>query len=105
MSHRLGEPYSTKNPIPKITTGLRGLVNPQKATEAKARQMQDADTGIAEEHNDEQQQEDRTDEMQEGKKVLVRDPTTGSDSYMQNARDYAHEGENVLKLELPEPGK
>ena len=104
MSHRLGEPYSDKNPIPKITTGLRGLVNPQKATEAKAKQMQDADTGIAEDHEDERRQEDRTDEMQEGKRVLVRDPTTGDDVYIQNARDYADKGENVLKLAMPEPG-
>ncbi|KZV63998.1 hypothetical protein PENSPDRAFT_757538 [Peniophora sp. CONT] len=103
MSHRLGEPYSNKNPIPKITTGLKGILNPQKATEAKARQMQDADTGIAEEHDDEKQQEDRTDEMQEGKKVLVRDPTTGSDVYIQNAKDFAPEGENILKLAMPEP--
>ena len=66
--------------------------------------MQDADTGIAEEHEDEQEQEDRTDEMQEGKRVLVRDPTTGSDIHIENAKDFAYEGENVLKLALPEPG-
>ena len=40
MSHKLAEPYSGKNPVPKIATKLTSLANPEKATEAKAQQVQ-----------------------------------------------------------------
>jgi hypothetical protein len=103
QARHFGDPYSDKNPIPKITTGLRALVSPQKATDAKAQQMQQG----AEQVEKKQSQDDqkRAEDMHEGQRILVRDPTTGSDVYIQNGTDDVTEGENVLKLPLPEPGE
>ena len=41
MAHKIAEPYSGKNPVPTVATKLTSLVNPDKATEAKAQQLQD----------------------------------------------------------------
>ncbi|KAI0267273.1 hypothetical protein BC834DRAFT_822647 [Gloeopeniophorella convolvens] len=100
MAHKFSEPYSGKNPIPKITTGIRSLVNPQKATEAKAQEMQSAGN-----RTDEGQTQGRTGKMEHGRAVRVRDPTTGEEIDIRNADEGQHNqvGQNVLKLELPEP--
>ncbi|KAI0037069.1 hypothetical protein K488DRAFT_39722 [Vararia minispora EC-137] len=109
MAHHIGEPYSEKSPVPKVAEGLRALVSPQKATEVKAQRIQQ-ETEVVEgnKFRDDSRNDldghDRTEDMKEGRRVLMRDPTTGSDVYARNAEDEAHEGENVLKLPLPEPG-
>ncbi|KAI0057306.1 hypothetical protein BV25DRAFT_1973301 [Artomyces pyxidatus] len=106
MAHKWSEPYSGKNPIPKMTTGIRALVSPQRATDEKARQMQNMDTGMGEQARDEQQTEQRAGQMEKGDSVRVRDPTTGEEVEIRNAQeghDKESPGQNVLKLELPEP--
>ncbi|KAI0050335.1 hypothetical protein FA95DRAFT_1555850 [Auriscalpium vulgare] len=106
MAHKLSEPYSGKNPIPKVTTGLRTLISPQKATDAKAKQMEDMDTGTADQQRDEKQTESRTGQLEKGRAIRVRDPATGNDVEIRNAQedhDTSNLGDNVLKLELPEP--
>ncbi|KAA1474408.1 hypothetical protein DENSPDRAFT_905439 [Dentipellis sp. KUC8613] len=107
MAHKFSEPYSGKNPIPKVTTNLKSLVTPQKATEAKAQQLQSqTQSSQQDEEQDEEQTEKRAGQMEKGRRVRVRDPTTGEDVQIRNAPSEVTESEkgmNVLKLELPEP--
>ncbi|KAH9916920.1 uncharacterized protein B0H18DRAFT_1214852 [Fomitopsis serialis] len=93
MSHKLAEPYSGKNPVPKITTKLTSLLNPEKATEAKAKQVQDSPGK----------------RLVKGHAMRTTDPTTGEELTIRNAdpkmeAEWEEEGgENVLSHVFPPP--
>ena len=97
------EPYSGKNPVPKIATKLTALVNPEKATDAKARQLQDR-SGQQEEKETEQ----TADRLAKGRTMHVTEPTTGEEVDIRNAAeepDLESKGENVLRYDFPPPGE
>ncbi|KZT64142.1 hypothetical protein DAEQUDRAFT_718539 [Daedalea quercina L-15889] len=104
MSHKLAEPYSGKNPVPKITTKLTSLVSPEKATEAKAQQVQDRSG-----HRAEQETEQTAKRLAKGHAMRTTDPTTGEELTIRNANprveaEWEEEGgENVLTHEFPPP--
>lgn len=103
MAHTLQEPYSGKNPVPRIATKLTSLVNPEKATEAKAQQIQDQ-RGPSEENLTKK----RTKHLRKGRVVHVVDPTTGEEVDIKNADtsdepDTRSTGENVLDMDFPPP--
>lgn len=101
MSHKLAEPYSGKNPVPKITTKLTSLVNPERATAAKARQVQDRSKQHAE-----QGPEHTVKKLAKGHAMRTTDPTTGEELTIRNANPTpeADRGENVLAHVFPPPG-
>ena len=105
MSHKLAEPYSGKNPVPKIATKLTSLANPEKATEAKAQQVQDRSGQRAE-----QETEQTAKRLAKGHAMRTTDPTTGEELTIQNAdpalqAEWEDEGgENVLAHAFPPPG-
>lgn len=99
MAHKLGEPYSGKNPVPKIATKLTSLVNPKKATDAKAQQLQ----------SNQQETKQTVRGLAKGHAVHTTDPTTGEELDIRNANtdedlDLRSKGENVLRHEFPPPG-
>ncbi|CCM05424.1 uncharacterized protein FIBRA_07641 [Fibroporia radiculosa] len=101
MTHKFSEPYSGKNPVPKIATKLTSLVNPERATDAKAEQLQDRSG---------QRQEKETEKiarrLAKGHVMHTTDPTTGEDLDIRNADeepDLSTKGENVLRHEFPPP--
>ncbi|KAI0643938.1 hypothetical protein C8Q79DRAFT_977606 [Trametes meyenii] len=101
MAHRIGEPYSGKNPVPAITTKLTSLVNPEKATEAKAQQLQDQSV-----HREEKQTEKNARQLAKGRVMRAIDPTTGEELEIRNADeepDVRSKGENVLHQPFPPP--
>lgn len=101
MAHSFQEPYSGKNPVPHIATKLTALINPEKATEDKAQQMQDQ-----QEQEDEKRTEKRTKHLRKGRVMRVVDPTTGEEVEIKNAEDEPDTrstGENVLNMEFPSP--
>ncbi|KAL1939462.1 hypothetical protein VTO73DRAFT_10018 [Trametes versicolor] len=101
MAHKLAEPYSGKNPVPSITTKLTSLVNPQKAGEAKAQQLQDQSV-----RHEEKQTEKTARRLAKGHVMHVTDPTTGEELDIRNADedpDTHSKGENVLHHEFPPP--
>ncbi|EED79792.1 predicted protein [Postia placenta Mad-698-R] len=98
MAHTLGEPYSGKNPVPKIATKLTSLVNPKKATDAKAQQLQ----------SNQQETKQTVRGLAKGHAVHTTDPTTGEELDIRNANtdedlDLRSKGENVLRHEFPPP--
>ncbi|PCH37535.1 hypothetical protein WOLCODRAFT_128544, partial [Wolfiporia cocos MD-104 SS10] len=101
MAHKLSEPYSGKNPVPQIATKLTSLVNPEKATDAKAQQLQDRS-----DQRDEKETEETARRLAKGHCMRVRDPITGEDLDIRNADeelDLTSKGENVLRHEFPPP--
>ena len=103
MAHKQGEPYSGKNPVPVITTKLTSLISPEKATDAKAKQLQDA--SARREAKDTQKTANR---LAKGHVMHVKDPTTGEELDIRNADeepDTQSKGENVLHNEFPTPGE
>ncbi|KAH9830601.1 uncharacterized protein C8Q71DRAFT_785114 [Rhodofomes roseus] len=104
MSHKLAEPYSGKNPVPKITTKLTSLVNPEKATAAKAQQVQDRSGQHAE-----QETAQTAKRLAKGHVMRTTDPTTGEELTIRNAdpkmeAEWEEEGgENVLAHAFPPP--
>lgn len=102
MAHFFKEPYSGKNPVPQIATKLTALVNPERANEAKAAQLQDQ-SGKA----DQKQTEKRASRLAKGYAMHVVDPVTGEELDIKNADeefDTRNKGENVLGTEYPDPG-
>ncbi|KAH8101754.1 hypothetical protein BXZ70DRAFT_1071093 [Cristinia sonorae] len=101
MAHKFAEPYSGKNPVPHIATKLTSLVNPERATEAKASQIQDQS-----DQKDQQQTEKRASRLAKGHVMRVTDPTTGEELDIRNADDEPdtrNQGENVLDTDFPPP--
>ncbi|KAI0357862.1 hypothetical protein OH77DRAFT_1308845 [Trametes cingulata] len=101
MAHKLAEPYSGKNPVPNIATKLTSLVNPQKATDAKAQQLQDQSV-----HREEKQTEKNARRLAKGHVMHVTDPTTGEELDIRNAEedpDVRPKGDNVLHQNFPPP--
>ncbi|GJE98733.1 C2 domain-containing protein [Phanerochaete sordida] len=101
MAHKLTEPYSGKNPVPQIATKLTALINPQRATEAKAAQLQDQ-SGT----QDQKQTEKRARRLAKGHVMHVVDPVTGEEMDIRNANeelDTRNKGENVLDTDFPPP--
>lgn len=102
MSHNLSEPYSGKNPVPQIATKLTSLLNPERATEAKAQQLQDQT-----DQRDQKQTEKRASKLAKGHVMRVTDPTTGEELDIRNADDEPdtkNQGDNVLDTDFPPPG-
>ncbi len=94
MAQKFAEPYSGKNPVPSITTKLTSLVNPQKAGEAKAQQLQDQSV-----RHEEKETEKTARRLAKGHVMHVTDPTTGEELDIRNAdedADVHSKGENVL---------
>ena len=103
MPQKTAEPYSGKNPVPTITTKLTALVNPEKATEAKAQQLQDQSA-----RDDEKQTEKAASKLAKGRTMHVKDPTTGEALDLSTADEEVkteNKGENVLHQDLPPPGE
>ncbi|KAI0329974.1 hypothetical protein GY45DRAFT_1278584, partial [Cubamyces sp. BRFM 1775] len=101
MAHKLSEPYSGKNPVPNIATKLTSLVNPEKATEAKAQQLQDQSV-----RREEKQTEKNARRLAKGHVMHVTDPTTGEELDIRNADeepDVRSKGDNVLHQNFPPP--
>ncbi|KAI0922964.1 hypothetical protein AcV5_009819 [Taiwanofungus camphoratus] len=101
MAHKLAEPYSGKNPVPKITTKFTSLVNPQKAAEAKAEQLEDQS-----DQREQKETEKTAHGLAKGHVVHTRDPTTGEDTDIKNTDedpDLSSKGENVLRHAFPPP--
>ena len=74
MAHKLAEPYSGKNPVPQIATKITSLLNPERATEAKAQQLQDQSG-----QREQKQMEKRASKLEKGRVMRVTDPTTGEE--------------------------
>ena len=103
MAHKIAEPYSGKNPVPTIATKLTSLVNPDRATEAKARQLQDQSA-----RREEKQTEKTADKLSKGHVMHATDPTTGEELDIRNADEEPEtqsKGDNVLHQEFPPPGE
>ena len=103
MTHKIAEPYSGKNPVPTITTKLTSLVNPEKATEAKAQQLQDQSV-----KREEKNTEKTASRLSKGHVMHVTDPTTGEELDIRNADedpDTRSKGDNVLHQPFPPPGE
>ncbi|KAI0089465.1 hypothetical protein BDY19DRAFT_942448 [Irpex rosettiformis] len=101
MAHVLNEPYSGKNPVPQIATKLTALVNPERATEAKAAQLQDQS-----DRNEAKQTEKTASRLAKGHVMRVTDPVTGDELDIKNADqepDLRTAGENVLDTNFPPP--
>ncbi|CAL1709607.1 unnamed protein product [Somion occarium] len=101
MSHKLGETYSGKNPVPQVATKLTSLVNPERATEAKAQQLQDQSN-----KDDKKLTEKQAHRLKKGHAVSVEDPTTGEEVEIKNAEeeeDVHIQGKNVLDMDFPPP--
>ncbi|RDX44545.1 hypothetical protein OH76DRAFT_1408962 [Lentinus brumalis] len=101
MTHKFTEPYSGKNPVPHIATKLTSLVNPEKATNAKAEQLQDESV-----KREEKDTEKTADKLSKGHVMHTTDPTTGEDLDIRNADedpDPRPQGENVLHQPFPPP--
>ncbi|KAI0753253.1 hypothetical protein C8Q80DRAFT_1229046 [Daedaleopsis nitida] len=101
MSHVFAKPYSGKNPVPNIATKLTSLVNPERATEAKAQQLQDQS-----ERREEKQTEKTASKLAKGHVMHAKDPTTGEELDIRNADeepDTRTKGDNVLHQEFPPP--
>ncbi|THH27196.1 hypothetical protein EUX98_g6993 [Antrodiella citrinella] len=101
MSHKFPEPYSGKNPVPQIATKLTSLLNPERATEATAEQLQDQSG-----QNDQKQTEKRASKLAKGRVMRVTDPTTGEELDIRNADDEPdtrNQGDNVLDTDFPPP--
>ncbi|KAI0634023.1 hypothetical protein C8Q77DRAFT_721518 [Trametes polyzona] len=101
MAHKLAEPYSGKNPVPNIATKLTSLVNPEKAAEAKAQQLQDQSV-----RREEKQTEKNARRLAKGHVMHTTDPTTGEELDIRNVDeepDIRPKGYNVLHQEFPPP--
>ncbi|KIP05468.1 hypothetical protein PHLGIDRAFT_30925 [Phlebiopsis gigantea 11061_1 CR5-6] len=101
MAHKLEEPYSGKNPVPQIATKLTSLVTPERATKAKAAQLQDKSS-----RQDEKRTEKRASRLAKGYIMHVVDPVTGEELDIKNADedpDSKNKGQNVLETEYPPP--
>ncbi|KAH9937796.1 uncharacterized protein BXZ73DRAFT_89230 [Epithele typhae] len=95
------KPYSGKNPVPTITTKLTALVSPEKATEAKAQQLQDQSA-----KREEVQTEKTASKLAKGREMHVTDPTTGEELDIRNAEEEVKtdsKGKNVLRQRFPPP--
>ncbi|KAH9847036.1 hypothetical protein C2E23DRAFT_850404 [Lenzites betulinus] len=101
MTHKLAEPYSGKNPVPNIATKLTSLVSPEKATNAKAQQLQGQSV-----RREEKQTEKNARRLAKGHVMHVTDPTTGEELDIRNADedpDTRSKGDNVLHQDFPPP--
>lgn len=102
----LSKPYSASNPVPKVATDLKSVFTPSRATEHKSREVQHQQEEI-------RKQEKATQDTIQGKKIRVRDPTTGEDVDVKNADedgdgvpdvDIENRGKNILETGFPPPG-
>ncbi|KAL4247548.1 hypothetical protein ABKN59_007359 [Abortiporus biennis] len=101
MPLQFQEPYSGKNPVPQIATNLASLVNPKRATAAKAKQVEDETT-----RNVKKDTRRVASDLAKGHAMSVTDPITGEELDIKNAEDYPNagdQGENVLDTSFPPP--
>ncbi|TBU59824.1 hypothetical protein BD310DRAFT_1038272 [Dichomitus squalens] len=101
MAHKQGEPYSGKNPVPVIAIKLTSLISPEKATDAKAKQLQDSSA-----RREAKDTRKTADKLAKGHVMHVEDPTTGEELDICNADeepDTRSKGENVLHNDFSPP--
>ncbi|KAG9120814.1 hypothetical protein FRC07_003540 [Ceratobasidium sp. 392] len=97
------EPFSAANPVPKVAHLFRNVVNPQSATNSKAKKLV---SGRKDAKRDQKQTEDAVNRMARGHTLQVRDPVTGEETTIKNAdedTDTERDTTNVLDQPLPEP--
>ncbi|KAG8702280.1 hypothetical protein FRC08_003588 [Ceratobasidium sp. 394] len=97
------EPFSAANPVPKVAHLFRNVVNPQSATNSKAKKLV---SGRKDAKRDQKRTEDAVDRMVRGQTLQVRDPVTGEETTIKNAdedRDTERDTINFLDQPLPEP--
>ena len=103
MTHKMEQPYSGKNPVPTIATKLTALVNPEKATEAKAEQLRDQGARA-----EQARAEETASRLAKGRAIHATDPTTGEELDIRHAEDDQAKdakGDNVLHQQFPQPGE
>ncbi|CUA67212.1 Meiotically up-regulated gene 190 protein [Schizosaccharomyces pombe 972h-] [Rhizoctonia solani] len=97
------EPFSAANPVPKVAHLFRNVVDPQSATNSKARKLA---TGRKDAKRDQKRTEDAANRMARGHTLRVQDPVTGEETTIKNADeepDSEQKTTNFLELPLPEP--
>ncbi|CAE6406868.1 unnamed protein product [Rhizoctonia solani] len=97
------EPFSAANPVPKVAHLFRNVVDPQSATNSKARKLA---TGRKDVKRDQKRTEDAVNRMARGQTLRVQDPVTGEETTIKNADDDANPEQdttNFLQHPLPEP--
>ncbi|KAG8733675.1 hypothetical protein FRC12_018805 [Ceratobasidium sp. 428] len=97
------EPFSAANPVPKVAHLFRNVVNPQSATNSKAKKLV---SGRKDAKRDQKQTEDAVNRMARGQTLQVRDPVTGEETTIKNAdedSDTERDTINFLDQPLPEP--
>ncbi|CAE7233874.1 unnamed protein product [Rhizoctonia solani] len=97
------EPFSAANPVPKVAHLFRNVVDPQSATNSKARKLA---TGRKDAKRDKKRTEDAVDRMARGQTLQVQDPVTGEETTIKNADgepDSEQKTTNFLEHPLPEP--
>lgn len=103
MAHVTARPLAGKNPVPHLTAKLTSLVNPERATEAKAAGLQNKSDS-----NEAEQTVQRAERLAEGRVQRIIDPVTGEELEIKNVDQEADPrtiGENVLNTNLPPPGE
>jgi hypothetical protein len=71
------EPFSAANPVPKVAHLFRNVVDPQSATNSKARKLA---TGRKDAKRDQKRTEDAVNRMARGQTLRVQDPVTGEET-------------------------
>ncbi|KAF8684472.1 C2 domain [Rhizoctonia solani] len=97
------EPFSAANPVPKVAHLFRNVVDPQSATNSKARKLA---TGRKDAKRDQKRTEDAVNRMARGQTLQVQDPVTGEETTIKNADEEATPGgetTNFRQHPLPEP--
>ncbi|CAE6476050.1 unnamed protein product [Rhizoctonia solani] len=97
------EPFSAANPVPKVAHLFRNVVDPQSATNSKAKKLA---TGRKAARRDQKRTEDAVNRMARGQTLQVQDPVTGEETTIKNADeepDPEQQTTNFLDHPLPEP--
>ncbi|KAJ1302770.1 hypothetical protein OPQ81_003079 [Rhizoctonia solani] len=97
------EPFSAANPVPKVAHLFRNVVDPQSATNSKARKLA---RGRKDARRDKKRTEDAVNRMTRGYTLRVQDPVTGEETTIKNAdeeSEFEEETTNFLEHPLPEP--
>ncbi|KAL5640344.1 hypothetical protein ACGC1H_007571 [Rhizoctonia solani] len=97
------EPFSAANPVPKVAHLFRNVVDPQSATNSKARKLA---TGRKDAKRDQKRTEDAVNRMARGQTLRVQDPVTGEETTIKNADEEPgaeQKTTNFLEHPLPEP--
>ncbi|QRV80408.1 C2 domain-containing protein [Ceratobasidium sp. AG-Ba] len=97
------EPFSAANPVPKVAHLFRNVVDPQSATNSKAKKLV---SGRKDQKMEQEKIEDAVNRMARGQTLHVSDPVTGEDITIRNADedpDTERDTINFLDQPLPKP--